>query len=117
MGLREDYQIKADAQLLEWQAWIEQEKLNLNEHGFARTANSPRVMQRLEDSCRVARVRLEELRSAQDERWEFAKQAVEQAMIELKRALDESGAGSPGKIIQLQTSRSRMSYPFGSKKG
>jgi hypothetical protein len=71
---------------------------------------------RLEDSHRIARFRLEELRAAQDETWELSKQAVERAMIDLKKVLDESGAGQAGRLLHLQTSRVHLYEPF-SKRG
>ena len=117
MGLKEAYQEKADAQLQEWQAWIEHVRSNPIHFHSPRPADQQRVVERLDDCYRIARVRLDELRSSKDERWEFAKQAVERAMIDLKRALDESGTANAGKFLQLNTSREHMYEPFRDKKG
>ena len=112
MGMKEAYREKADAQLREWQEWIEQYKSDPAVPRIGRAIDSQRSVKRLDDSYRIARIRLDELGSAQDERWEFAKQAVERAMIDLKKVLDESGAGQVGKLLQLQTSRSYIYEPF-----
>ncbi len=112
MEIREIYQEKADAQLHEWQEWIENFKADPGLYGMRRTPGWQQMAERLDDCQRIARVRLEELRSARSERWELAKQAVERAMIDLKKALDESGAGQAGRSVQLQTSRSHVYEPF-----
>lgn len=111
------YQAKADAQLAEWRTRIEQLKTNANPSEPKRPAERQRAVQRLEDCYRIARVRLDELRSSQDERWELAKQAVERAMIDLKRALDESGVEQAGRFLRLQSSRSHVYEPFPKRKG
>lgn len=111
------YQEKADAQLAEWQTRIEQLKSYSNRSEERRPAEQQRIVQRIEDCYRIARVRLDELRSSQEERWELAKQAVERAMIDLKRALDESGVEQAGRFLRLQSSRSRVYEPFPKKKG
>ncbi len=112
MGIKEAYQEKADAQLREWHAWIKQFQSDPAGARSRKSVEVERVYNRLEDCYRIARIRLDELCSSQDERWEFAKQAVERAMIDLKQALDESGAGQAGKFLQLQTSRSFFHEPF-----
>lgn len=117
MGLKEAYQEKADAQLLEWQTRIERMRVDPFYLDKRRLIDQQRAFERLEDSYRIARIRLEELRSSQDAHWEFAKQAVERAMINLKRALDESGTGNAGKFLQLNTSREHRYEPFKSKRG
>jgi hypothetical protein len=116
MSLRKSYQDKADAQLHEWQGWIEDYQSELLLPETSRRVNQQQMRERLEDGLRIAHIRLEELRGAQEERWELSKQAVERAMIDLKRLLDESGAGQAGRAIPLQTSRARAYEPF-SKKG
>ena len=117
VDLKGAYQEKADAQLAEWQTRIEQLKSSSSPSEARRPADRQRVVQRLEDCHRIARVRLDELRTSQDERWEFAKQAVERAMIDLKRALDESGVDQAGRFLRLQSSRSHVYEPFPKKKG
>ncbi len=112
MEVREIYQEKADAQLHEWQERIENYKSDPGLYGTRKTANWQQMSERLEDCQRIARVRLEELRSSRDERWELAKQAVERAMIDLKKVLDESGAGQAGRSVHLQTSRAHVYEPF-----
>jgi hypothetical protein len=116
MNLRERYEDKADAQLHEWQEWIENYLSDPPVPAISQHVNQVHMKERLGDSLRLARACLEELRGAQDERWEFSKQAVERAMIDLKRLLDESGAGQAGRAIPLQTSRARAYEPF-SKRG
>jgi hypothetical protein len=82
-----------------------------------RPYHQQRAFERLDDCYRIARVCLDELRTSQDERWEFAKQAVERAMINLKRALDESGTQKAEKFLQLNTNRDHIYEPFHDKKG
>lgn len=112
MGMKEAYQEKADAQLREWRAWIDNYR-SVSRSSFARSAaERQRVMDRLEAFHHVACGRLEDLRLSQEEHWEFAKQAVERAMIDLKRALDESGAATVGRIVEVQANRSYIYDPF-----
>ncbi len=116
MDIQEYYQEKADAQLHEWQEWIETYK---SDPSISREKNFTNLQQRIAhlDLCQhIAQVRLEELRLSTDAQWELAKQAVERAMIDLKRALDESGAGQAGRCLHVQTSRARAYEPF-SKRG
>ncbi len=112
MGVKESYQQKADAQLQEWQAWIEQIKTGPGQSTLRGPADRQRLVERLEYCHRIAQVRLQELRSSQEGQWELAKQAVERAMIDLKRALDDSGAVQVGKYVQLETRRSQVYEPF-----
>lgn len=124
MNVRTTYQEKADAQLHEWREWIENYKKDPEVSGVKQGSSlsggsresRQQMVERLEDSHRIARFRLEELRAAQDETWELAKQAVERAMIDLKKVLDESGAGQAGRLLHLQTSRVHQYEPF-SKRG
>jgi len=106
MSVKEAYQDKADAQLCEWQAWIEQYKAR------AVTTDYQRIADRLDHSYWVARVRLDELCGSADDHWEYAKQAVERAMIDLKSLLDESGAAQNVRSIRLQPSRAYVYEPF-----
>jgi hypothetical protein len=115
MGLREAYQEKVNAQLCEWQAWIEQIKKDPTIPNNRGSAERKRSITQLEDCLRIAQVRFEELCLAQDERWELTKQAVERAMIDLKQALDRYGTAQAGRIIRLQDSRSYAIYPFDRK--
>jgi hypothetical protein len=115
MGMKEAYQEKAEAQLREWHNWIERTKFNPTLLKANKTTEQQRVVERLEDSLQIAHIRLDELRFSQDERWELAKQAVERAMIDLKQALDESGASQAGKIVELQVGRAHAYEPFARK--
>ncbi len=135
MNVRTTYQEKADAQLHEWREWIENFKTDPEVSAARKGRDSSRgremnreremsggrdvplegrqqMVERLEDSYRIARFRLEELRAAQDETWELTKQAVERAMIDLKKVLDESGAGQAGRLLHLQTNRAHLYEPF-----
>jgi hypothetical protein len=116
MGMKEAYQEKADAQLREWHGWIEHTKYDPTVLKARKTAEQQRTVERLEDCHRIARVRLDELRYSQEERWELAKQAVERAMIDLKKALDESGASTAGKNVELIVGRAHI-YEVYHRKG
>ena len=115
---KEAYQEKAGAQLREWQAWIEQYKADPLAHRSTKAAGLQSIPAhremtgRLEDCHRVAQASLEALRTTREERWELAKQAVERALIDLKQALDESGASNSNRPVQLQTNRSHVYEPF-----
>jgi hypothetical protein len=115
MGWKEAYQEKANAQLKEWQEWIDQYEASPAPARRGKTLDHSRTMQRLNDCYLTAQSRLNELPAARGEKWEAAKEAVEQAMIDLKRALDESGAGQARRHLQLQTSRNHIYEPFGRK--
>lgn len=117
MELKKAYQEKSDAQLKEWHAWIEHYKADPAEFPSIKPADRQRTASRLEDSYHIARVRLEELRGSKEEHWEVAKQAVERAMIDLKRVIDESGIGQAGKRLQLETNRSYVYEPFHRRRG
>jgi hypothetical protein len=112
MRMKEAYQEKADAQLREWRVWIDRYKADSMTVPTANFAEGRRLAERLEDCHRIARIRLDDLCSSQDDHWESAKQAVERAMIELKQALDESGATRKGKSLQLEATRSYVYEPF-----
>jgi hypothetical protein len=116
MGMKEAYQKKADAQLREWQGWIERWKFDPTVLRAKEQTDQQRAVERLEDCHRIARVRLDELSYSQEERWELAKQAVERAMIDLKRALDESGASLAGRDVRLQVGRAHI-YEVYHRKG
>ena len=77
MTLKEAYQEKADAQLREWQERIERIKAYSSTARHNQTSNTQRAFERLVDCCHIAQLRLDELRASREERWEFAKQAVE----------------------------------------
>jgi len=117
MSQKEAYQEKADAQLREWQKRIERIKPSTKTARPDQPANEQRAFERLEDCYRIAQIRLDELRVSRDEKWEIAKQAVERAMIDLKRALDESGVGKIGSIVRLQSGREHVYEPFEHRKG
>lgn len=110
MGMKEIYQEKADAQLRDWQMWIENYK---SDPTVARKpGDRQRMAERLDDCQRIAQIRLKELSASKAEHWELAKQAVERAMIDLKQVLDESGAANAGRFLQLDTLRSHIYEPF-----
>ena len=117
MELKNAYQEKSDAQLTEWRAWIEQYKANPSVFPTIKPADRQRTTSRLDDSYRIARIRLEELRSSNEAHWEIAKQAVERAMIDLKHLIDESGIGQSGKRLKLEANRSYVYEPFQRRKG
>ncbi len=112
MGMKEFYQEKAEAQLREWHSWIEQYKSTQTALLVGKAADRQAITLRMEDCHRVARIRLEELRTSQDDRWDLAKQAVERALIELKQALDEGGAPYAGHFVKLETRRAFAYEPF-----
>lgn len=116
MSLKEAYQEKADAQLREWGKRVDHMKNNPKVAHPEHHTIEQWTFERLEDFCHIAQLRLDELRTSRDERWEFAKQAVERAMIDLKRALDETGSGSANRIVKLHTGREHVYEPFQHKK-
>lgn len=107
--LKQAYQEKADDQLREWHAWIEHFKFT------SKGQDQQQCVERLEEYHHAARAQLTELRACPDDRWELVKQAVERAMIELKRVMDEVGVEFVGKPIQLQQRRSYIYEPFARK--
>lgn len=109
MDVKQAYQDKANAQLCEWRNWIERYK---SEHGSANHEEQARKVARLDDCLKIASGRLEELCSSQESRWELAKQALERAMIDLKMALDDSGAVRAGRFLQIEASRAHAYEPF-----
>lgn len=117
MGMKEAYQEKADAQLVEWHHWIEKFEVDAALNNAPGLPEQQRVIDRLEDCYRIARRRLDELHLSQDERWDFTKQAVERAMIDLKKVLDESGAGHAARLLRLQAGSSYVYEPFHHRKG
>ncbi len=112
MGVREKYQEKVGAQLREWQEWIDNYKIEPAFRELRNNAERELNIERLINSQQNAQTCLEELCSTQNERWELGKQAVERAMIDLKRLLDESGAAHAGRSLSLQTSRSHVYGPY-----
>jgi hypothetical protein len=111
MGLREAYTEKAAAQLEEWQGWIANYKA-VNADYWVK---EPSEAQRLEDCYQLASVRVSELSSARGKDWEIAKEALEGAMIDLKRAIDESGVFRAGRSIRLQSNRHSLPVIFSKK--
>ena len=112
MEMKEAYQEKADAQLREWQEWIENFKSDPILIRAKQPGDQQGWMECLDNCHKVARIRLEELRSTREDHWELSKQAVERAMIELKKVLDESGAANSARIVQVQSSRAYVYEPF-----
>ena len=111
MSLREAYTEKAAAQLQEWQAWIANHKAENADYWV----NVPSEAQRLEECYQAASVRVVELSSAGGKEWEIAKEALECAMIDLKRAIDESGVFRAGRSIRLQANRHSLPVLFSKK--
>lgn len=112
MGMREAYQKKANAQLREWQAWIDEYDADLAQKDQEIAADNQRLVARVRDSILHARTRLSELCAAPDETWEFSKQAVERALIDLKKALDESGLTRSARLVPVQAGRAHVYEPF-----
>lgn len=112
MGMREAYIEKVTAQLVEWQTWIERYKIDATSPRSGWPVNPSRMLQRLEDSYQSACFHLENLNTSHDSGWDNSKDEVEQAMIGLKMALDESGAGRAGHSLALHSSRAHMFAPF-----
>jgi hypothetical protein len=117
MELKKVYQEKSDAQLREWLGWIEDYKTASPLSMAGKPIDRLWITRRLEDSHRLACIRLDELRNSNDDHWELAKQAVERAMIELKHVIDESGIGQSGRFLQIQTNRSYVYEPFQRRRG
>ena len=109
MDVKQAYQDKADAQLCEWRNWIERFK---SEHEAASHEEQNRKVARLDDCFKIASDRLKELCASPESRWELAKQALERAMIDLKMALDDSGAVRAGRFLRIEASRSHAYEPF-----
>lgn len=109
MDMKQAYQDKANAQLCEWRAWIERFKSG-NETGNQEERS--RKLARLDDCLQIASNRLEELSRSQEARWELAKHALERAMIDLKIALDDSGAVQSGRFLRIEASRAHAYEPF-----
>jgi hypothetical protein len=116
MGIREAYQKKANAQLREWQAWIDAYDAALEHGDQPNAADHLRVVTRVQDCILHAQTRLSELCAASDEHWEFSKQAVERALIELKIALDESGIARSARLVPVQAGRAHVYEPFEKKR-
>ncbi len=84
MGMREAYQKKANSQLREWQVWIDEYDAGLEHGDQANVVDDQRTVTQVRDCIQFARTRLSELCAASDDHWEFSKQAVERALIDLK---------------------------------
>jgi hypothetical protein len=112
MGVREAYQKKANAQLHQWQAWVDEYDAALEHSVQENTTDDQRMVARVRDSIQHARTRLSELCAASDETWEFSKQAVERALIDLKKVLDESGVTRSARLVPVQAGRAHMYEPF-----
>ncbi len=111
MSMRERYQEKVDAQLNEWKRWVDRYKNDPQLSASDRNADHQQMIARLDDYYKKTQTRLAELRTAPDQRWELAKQAVERAMIDLKQLLDESGAANVGRSLPIQANRPLGPYP------
>lgn len=112
MGEREAYLKKVDAQLSEWQGWIEHYSKNPGRFAQQDQSIHQWFLERLVESYQAARRSLEYLGDSREPHWELAKQAVERSMIDLKRLLDESGAAHNAKRLPLQRSRKHVYEPF-----
>ena len=113
MGMREAYIEKVTAQLVEWQTWIERFKVDGDIRKAGRPLEPTSHMQARLDACyQLARDHLTVLDSSSKTAWEGAKEEVERALVNLKTALDESGAGRAGQTLALRSSRARVFDPF-----
>lgn len=112
MGVREAYLEKAEAQLHVWQAWIEIFKSNPNIAQTRKRIDLQSLIRQLDASFQNACARLDGLRKSRMEDWEFAKEALERAMIDLKRVLDKSGACRVGGYVRLRANRLHQFEPF-----
>jgi hypothetical protein len=112
MGIREAYQKKANTQLREWQAWFDEYDAGLGQDDQRNAADHLRMVARVQDCIQRARSGLSELCAASDERWELSKQAVERALIDLKKALDESGIARSARLVPVQVGRAHVYEPF-----
>ena len=109
MSMKEAYLDKVRAQLAEWHIRIEQYRdLVVN----ATDVQAQRMLKRLEDSYELACCQLETLRNTPGNAWESAKEGLEHAMVDLKRILDDSGAGRTGQNLAVQSSRAHAFAPF-----
>lgn len=88
MGWQEEYQQKIAALLERWQSNLEDLQHALPDLPVHLREPETRRMQDLEDTLREARVHLTELTNSDAAQWEFHHQAVERAMINVKRILD-----------------------------
>jgi hypothetical protein len=112
MNLREYYQEKVDAQLHEWKEWIDNYRADAAQISGKTAAEQQRLLDKLEACHQAAWLRLQELRQTDEKGWNLAKQAVERALIELKKSLDESGAAQAGTLLSLHPNRSHLDEPF-----
>ena len=112
MEVKQAYQEKAEAQLREWRDWIEQYKLNPNLPARSRFQSAEQAVRRLDESYLAVLASLNNLRRIDDLQWEAAKQRLEQAMINLKKVLDDSGACRAGELLKLQIHRNLVYGPF-----
>ena len=103
MGLRESYQEKAGQQLKEWQAWILRFKSSPSLPRKSRWTDPRQAAEHLDTCYQAAFERLNQLIQADGAGWEPAKEAMEQAMIHLKRALDDSGACQAAQTVRIKT--------------
>jgi hypothetical protein len=101
MGIRENYQNKAASQLHKWEIRINEIRLDYENDSSGSTGRN-QSLQALEKLHRLANDRLDELISARESRWEFSKQAVERAMIDLKCSLDEADEGKNSHLLKLK---------------
>lgn len=108
MVWKQAYQEKVAVQLQEWETWI----ASMKDAATPLTQQQCSQFARLEEYQLAARARLQELAEASDRHWELVRQSVERAMIDFKRAFDQSGLEFPGSVIPLQPSRAHMYEPF-----
>lgn len=110
--MREAYQEKAAVQLHEWGMWIDQYRRSIAQLSQVGSEKQTRLVERLDDSHREAGNLLNELRASPADRWDASKELVEQAMVDLKKILDESGAGLAAKPLSLEAGRGYLYEPF-----
>lgn len=112
MGMREAYIEKVTSQLAEWHAWIEQHTAENTPSASHWQVNPTHIAQRLEERFQRACAALSVLHSAPDGAWLSAKNDMENALIDLKIALDESGANQAGQSLALHAGRQHVFMPF-----
>ena len=96
MAMREAYIEKVTAQLIEWQTWIERYKAGDAVLKASRLVDPKHMQERLDACYQLACSCLTTLDASSKTAWEGAKEEVERALVDLKTALDESGAGRAG---------------------
>lgn len=87
MILRESFQQKLEAQLIEWHEEIDKLKAKANEIEATAKMEYELHIQSLEASCRSAQKKLNELQQAKDDAWLDLKSGVEKSWSELGHSI------------------------------